>query len=214
MKKPIFSVLITAGPTQEPIDPVRYISNHSSGKMGYALAQVCLEMGLSVILITGPTQITPPDVNQLISVVTAKEMLDAVLKEISNTDLFIACAAVADYQPKIYSSQKIKKKADSISIQFIKTPDILKTVSLLSKKPILVGFCAETDSVVENAKQKIIEKNLDFILANVIKKTGEPFHSNENEIVMIDKNFHETFFHQDTKLNLARKILKMLISMP
>ena len=159
-------VIITAGPTREPIDPVRYITNRSSGKMGFALAAAAQQAGADVILISGPVSIkTPAGVNRF-EVETAKEMYESVHQRVDGSDLFIACAAVSDYRPEIESSEKLKRSAKNLNLELVRSPDTLASVAELQNGPFTVGFAAETQNVTENARMKLIKKNLDMIAAN------------------------------------------------
>lgn len=164
-------ILITAGPTREYIDPVRYISNASSGKMGHCLAQAALSRGTSVILVSGQCAIPAPRGTKLIKVVSAADMLDESLKHFSSCDVFIACAAVCDFKPACYSTEKIKKTGQPINLQLTANPDILKTLSEIKKarsgiQPVMVGFALETSNLVSNAMLKMKQKGLDIIVAN------------------------------------------------
>ncbi len=181
-------LVITAGPTREAIDPVRYISNHSSGKMGYALAQAAVEAGAQTILISGPVALTAPDRVTLINVTSAAEMLDAALAQIDGADIFIACAAVADYRPVACATQKIKKDADSLSIELTKNPDIVATVAGRAKKPFTVGFAAETENLEANAHSKLLGKGLDMVIANDISDTSIGFNSDQNQVLVVRPN--------------------------
>ena len=204
-------VLITAGPTREPIDPVRYISNHSSGKMGYALAKASVELGAHVTLISGPTSLAVPEGLDFVPVITADEMSTAVMAKIKNCDIFIGVAAVADYRPKTPSQHKIKKSDAEFQLSLEKTKDILAAVSSLSKKPFLVGFAAETDNVIDNAKSKLKQKQLDLIVANKVS-SDFPFNSDENEVILIRKNLETINLGRDQKIHLARKIMQAINS--
>ncbi|MCJ2378108.1 bifunctional phosphopantothenoylcysteine decarboxylase/phosphopantothenate--cysteine ligase CoaBC [Vibrio sp. ZSDZ34] len=181
------SILITAGPTQEAIDPVRYISNHSSGKMGYALANVAQKMGARVTLVSGPVALTPPQGVETLSVKSAEEMLDVVMANVTQHDIFIGCAAVADYKPANIAEQKIKKMAghEVMNITMVKNPDIIATVAKLDEgRPFTVGFAAETQDVESYAKGKLANKNLDMICANDVSDTTIGFNSNDNAITL------------------------------
>jgi phosphopantothenoylcysteine decarboxylase/phosphopantothenate--cysteine ligase len=178
-------VLVTAGPTQEPLDPIRYITNPSSGKMGYALARASKERGAQVILISGPTHLTPPRGVTFFPVRTAREMYEIVLREMSKTTIIIKAAAVADYQPKTFSPQKIKKGMDSgteLVLHLEKTPDILTKVGSMKGDKILVGFAAETESLLDNARHKLMSKNLDLIIANNVTLADVGFGSDSNKV--------------------------------
>ncbi|PMK05100.1 bifunctional phosphopantothenoylcysteine decarboxylase/phosphopantothenate--cysteine ligase CoaBC [Vibrio sp. 10N.261.55.A7] len=184
------SVLITAGPTREAIDPVRYISNHSSGKMGYALAEAALKLGATVTLVSGPVNIAPPQSASTIQVESALQMHNQVMEQAPSHDVFISCAAVADYRPERIADQKIKKTAnsDSMNIVMVKNPDIVASVAALSEnRPFTVGFAAETQDVEKYARGKLLKKNLDMICANDVSVEGQGFNSNDNAITVFDK---------------------------
>ena len=181
-------ILVTAGPTQESLDPVRYITNHSSGKMGYSIAKVAASRGADVLLVSGPVNIPVPNHVKIIKVISAKDMFEAVKKEYTNCDIIIKAAAVADYRPKTYSDNKLKKKDDELSIELERTDDILKYLGENKKGQILVGFSMETDNMIENSKQKLIKKNLDMIVANNLKDKGAGFGTDTNLVTLITKN--------------------------
>lgn len=175
-------LLITAGRTEEAIDPVRYLSNRSSGQMGYALAKSAIKLGADVILISGPTNLKKPlGVSEFIQVKTAQEMYDECMKRFPNIDIVIACAAVADYKPKYYSNEKIKKKEGELMIILDRNPDILLEMGKRKKEQILIGFAAETENLLDNAIVKLKRKNLDMIIAN----NAENMQKNTNEIFII-----------------------------
>ena len=179
-------ILITAGPTQESLDPVRYITNHSTGKMGYAIAKVAANRGANVILVSGPVNIPPPNHVTLINIITAKDMLEVIKKEANNCDIIIKAAAVADFRPKNYSENKIKKKEEQTTIELEKTDDILKYLGENKKEgQILIGFSMETTNVVDNSKQKLVKKNLDMIVANNLKEKGAGFGTDTNLVTFI-----------------------------
>jgi phosphopantothenoylcysteine decarboxylase/phosphopantothenate--cysteine ligase len=200
------TVLITAGPTREAIDPVRYISNHSSGKMGYALAMAAQEAGAHVVLISGPVQLPPPDRVEVISVESAQQMLEAVEAKLSNTDIFIGAAAVADYRPANLATQKIKKNNDEMNIHLVKNPDIIATVAAKANKPFTVGFAAETQDVLAYARGKLLKKSLDMIIANDVSNKDIGFNSDDNAIIIIDKD-QEKEYPQASKYQLAQQII-------
>ncbi len=204
------NILITAGPTQEAIDPVRYITNHSSGKMGYALAEAALNMGANVTVISGPTHLSlSPAINK-INIITADDMHKAVLENIANQDIFIAAAAVSDYKPEIASPQKIKKNSDKLDLTLTKNIDILKTISETHKNIIKVGFAAETENLLENAKQKLVSKQLDVVIANLVGK-DVGFYVDENEATLItSKNITE--LGKCSKKKLAQQIIEAISS--
>ena len=181
------SVLITAGPTREAIDPVRYISNHSSGKMGFALANAAAQLGAKVTLVSGPVSLNTPAGVERINVASAQEMHDAVMAHAPSHDAFISCAAVADYRPENVASQKLKKTEnnDQMTINMVKNPDIVATVAnMTEQRPFTVGFAAETNDVETYARGKLLKKNLDMICANDVSVEGQGFNSNDNAITL------------------------------
>lgn len=188
------TVLITAGPTYEAIDPVRFIGNHSSGKMGFAIAEEAQRRGAKVILITGPTseKVNNSNIN-LISVTSAQEMYDAVFQQYSKVDIAIMSAAVADYTPKIKATEKIKKSDDSLTIELVKNPDILASMGEQKKQQFLVGFALETQNEEENALGKLQRKNLDMIVLNSLKDEGAGFQKETNKIKIFTPNEKEEF---------------------
>lgn len=202
-------IVITAGPTCEAIDPARYISNRSSGKMGYALAAAAQEAGADVVLVSGPTNLDTPAKVKRIDVQTAEEMFQAVMREITTCDVFIAAAAVADYRPKNISARKIKKHAAAISLELQRNPDILVEVANLTNRPFVVGFAAETENLVENAESKLKSKNLDMIIAN---RVGENlgFGSDENSVVILCNDAKPMELARAQKTKLARQIIKII----
>jgi phosphopantothenoylcysteine decarboxylase / phosphopantothenate---cysteine ligase len=210
MKK--LTVLISAGPTREPIDPVRFLSNRSSGKMGYALAEAALLQQHRVILVSGPVMLTPPSKAQVYQVETAQEMHRTILKYSRRADVVIMAAAVADYTPVKTAKHKIKKKTNYLTLQLKKTPDIL--AELGRSKPrhqILIGFAAETSNLRKHARAKLDAKNLDFIIANKVGGTGSGFESDYNQAVVLDKKGHSTSFPRMTKRKLAQQLLKLIL---
>lgn len=179
--------VITAGPTREAIDPVRYISNHSSGKMGYALAQAAVTAGAKVSIISGPVSLPCPDNCQRISVTSALEMHQQALEHAPHADIFIACAAVADYRIADIANQKMKKSTDEIQLSLVKNPDIVADIAALANKPFTVGFAAETQDVEKYALGKLINKNLDLIAANDVSSNEQGFNSNNNALIVLTK---------------------------
>ena len=179
-------ILVTAGPTQESIDPVRYITNHSTGKMGYSIAKIAAYRGAEVILVSGPVNIPKPGHVKIINVISAKDMFEAVKKEFLNCDIIIKAAAVADYKPKNYSDEKIKKKDNELNIELEKTDDILKYLGENKKEgQLLIGFSMETSNMEENSKAKLVKKNLDMIVANNLKDKGAGFGTDTNIVTLI-----------------------------
>lgn len=179
------TILITAGPTREEIDPVRYISNHSSGKMGYALARAACRRGAKVVLISGPTALAKPDGVRVVKVSSASEMQREVMARVTECDVVIKAAAVADYRPLVRNETKIKKKGDSATIELIKNPDILAELGSMKQRPFLVGFAAETEALAENAQKKVVSKNLDMIVANDVSQTDAGFNVDTNRALLI-----------------------------
>lgn len=178
-------LLLTAGPTREAIDPVRYISNHSSGKMGFALAQKAAEMGAEVTLVAGPVNLPTPAGVRRINVQSAQQMLDAVMQAVAEQDIFIACAAVADYRIAQVAEAKIKKSAETMQLALVRNPDILATVAALQHKPFTVGFAAETHDVEHYATDKLQRKKLDMIAANDVSIAGQGFNADSNALKVI-----------------------------
>ena len=200
--------LITAGPTREPIDPVRYISNRSSGKMGYAIAEAALGAGHDVILISGPVNLEPPRNVKFISVSTSDEMFDAVHRHADESDVCVLCAAVADYKPAQVSAVKIKKSAAQVSLELIRTRDILDSLGRQqNRKFLLVGFAAETDHLEANATKKLREKNCDIIVANDARIGME---SDENELLILFRDHEIKKISRAPKNFLARELVKIL----
>ena len=204
-------VLITLGGTREAIDPVRFISNHSSGKMGMALAHACIQAGAKTTLIVGSISIELEKRAEIIQVISAEEMYQAVMKQIDNQDLFISCAAVADFRPKKVSKNKIKKNNQSMTIELIENRDILASVCQLKKKPICIGFAAETENHFINANNKLIKKQCDAIILNDISQTEIGLNADENEVHLITKNGTEKI-EKNTKQIVAEKIIDELVN--
>jgi phosphopantothenoylcysteine decarboxylase/phosphopantothenate--cysteine ligase len=201
-------ILITAGPTREPIDPVRYISNRSSGKMGYAFAQIASLRGAQVSLISGPTNLDTPFMVERINVETTEEMRKCVFENFETCDVLIMAAAVSDFKVYEQSINKIKKK-DNFEIRLTTNPDILKEINRLKKNQIVVGFAAETENLNIYAKKKLEEKSLDYIIANKIYKTGFPFGSENNEVLVLSSE-GDSFELNSTKKDIANFILDIL----
>ena len=204
-------VLVTAGPTRAEIDPVRFISNHSTGKMGYAIAEEARNRGADVTLISGPTNEEPPIGVNIIKVTTNSEMRDKVLSLYDNSDIVIKSAAVADYKPKEYSNQKIKKGEGSLVIELVRDNDILKELGDKKKNQILVGFAAESQNVVENAKKKIEKKNLDYIVANDITSKDTGFASSDNKVIIITKEGEEFALEKMSNRKVARNLFDIIL---
>ncbi|MEZ8223211.1 bifunctional phosphopantothenoylcysteine decarboxylase/phosphopantothenate--cysteine ligase CoaBC [Vibrio splendidus] len=206
------SVLITAGPTREAIDPVRYITNHSSGKMGYALAEAAAKQGATVTLISGPVSLATPSKVNRIDVDSAQQMFDAVTANAAQHDIFISCAAVADYRPETIADQKLKKVdgKDDMTIQMVKNPDIVASVASMSEgRPFTVGFAAETQDVEKYARGKLERKNLDMICANDVSVEGQGFNSSSNELHLYWKDGDKSL-PLDSKDTLGFQILDQI----
>jgi phosphopantothenoylcysteine decarboxylase/phosphopantothenate--cysteine ligase len=199
------TILITAGPTREKIDPARYLTNRSSGRMGYAMAEVALRRGARVILVSGPTALTPPAAAEITRVESAEQMLDATMSLLSQATIVIKAAAVSDYQAKSIAPQKIKRKG-SITLDLQPTVDILKEISSHKQSQIVIGFAAETENVLENARQKLASKNLDAIVVNDVSREGIGFDSDRNEVTIIT---HEEVVEvpETTKWEVAQRVL-------
>ena len=202
-------VVITAGPTRELLDPVRYISNHSSGKMGYALAQAAVDAGAVTTLISGPVSLDPPEHAKCHRVESAQEMLEACLDLVADCDIFIACAAVADYRPAQIEGQKIKKGAEEISLQLVKNPDIVNAVAAGERAPFTVGFAAETQNVLGYARDKMQRKGLNMIIANDVSDHGIGFNSDENEVTVLWET-GEQALSRAGKPTIARQIMDLI----
>ena len=204
-------ILITAGPTQEPIDPVRFITNRSSGKMGYSLVEAAIESGANVTLISGPVNIEPPSNCNFVSIKTAKEMYDAVMHHISGMDVYIGTAAVSDYSPAKASDSKIKKDGSSspMVLELKENQDILKSVSELDQRPYVVGFAAETNDLIKNAEKKLSNKNLDLIIANDVSNKEIGFDSDDNEVTLITEK-EKYLIERQNKRKVSKKIIDFI----
>lgn len=204
-------VLVTAGPTQESIDPVRFITNHSTGKMGYAIAKMCMLRGAEVTLVSGPTSIAKPEFVHVVDVVTAKEMYEEVTKRAKDQDIIIKAAAVADYRPKSVSSEKMKKKDDDLAIPMERTDDILKFLGEHKKEhQFLCGFSMETENMLENSRKKLEKKHLDMIVANNLKVEGAGFAGDTNVVTIITGQ-EEVSLGKMTKEETALRILDEIL---
>jgi phosphopantothenoylcysteine decarboxylase / phosphopantothenate---cysteine ligase len=201
------NILVTAGPTEEPLDPVRFITNLSSGKMGYALARVAHRRGANVTLITGPTDLPVPQVDKLVQIRTAQEMYEAVLENFKEATIIIKAAAVADYRPALLSKEKIKKNNRPLSLVLEKNADIIEEIGKVKNNRILVGFAMETENLLTNARDKMTRKNMDFIVANNLRDEGAGFRTDTNIITIIDCNGNAEACPQMTKIDAAIRIL-------
>ena len=205
-------VLITAGPTQENIDPVRYITNHSSGKMGFSLAEAAAEAGAKVTLVTGPVHLPTPDRVNRIDVISARDML-AACEAAMPCDLLIAAAAVADYRPEVVAPHKMKKdpaSGEGLLLQLVRNPDILATLARRADRPFSVGFAAETEHLLDYASRKLRDKNLDLIVANDVANPAIGFNSEENAITIIDRELRQTSLEQTSKSKIARQLVAFI----
>ena len=203
-------VLISAGPTIAPIDPVRYITNRSTGKMGYAIAQEARERGAEVVLVSGPTNLNPPKDVKIINIKTNEEMKNEILQYFEWADIVIKSAAVADYKPKEYSEEKIKKGDGDLNLCLTRDNDILKSLGEIKTHQILVGFAAESNNVLENANKKLKNKNLDFI-ANDITSSDTGFGSEDNKVVILSKNDEKLELEKMSKKEVASNIFDMIL---
>ena len=203
-------VLVTAGPTIACIDPVRFITNRSSGKMGYAIAKEAKLRGAQVTLISGPTNLKAFDGIRVIDVKTTEEMLNCSIEHFKNSDIVIKSAAVADYKPKSYSEKKIKKNEDEFNLSLVKDTDILKKLGSLKTKQILIGFAAESNDLIKNAKEKLLKKNLDYILANDITSLDTGFASDNNKVTIIYKDGSSNALEKMSKTEIARKLFDII----
>jgi phosphopantothenoylcysteine decarboxylase/phosphopantothenate--cysteine ligase len=206
------TVLVTAGPTQESLDPVRYLTNHSTGKMGYSIARKAVELGAKVTLISGPVNIEKPDgLLKFIGIKSADEMFEAVKDELDSIEIVIKSAAVADYRPISVADNKIKKKDGNLNIELERNPDILKYIGQHKGDKILAGFAAETENIIENGKRKLVSKNLDFIIINNIKETDAGFGTDTNIVTILDKYGVQKDYEKMLKDEVAKEILNKII---
>jgi phosphopantothenoylcysteine decarboxylase/phosphopantothenate--cysteine ligase len=203
------TVLITAGPTREKIDPVRYLTNRSSGRMGYALTEAALRRGARVLLVSGPTALTPPDAAEVVRVESAEEMRDAVLRLLPQASIVIKTAAVSDYRPKAAAGQKMKRKGP-MTLELEPTADILKELASKKESQLVIGFAAETENVLENARQKLVAKNLDAIVVNDVSREGVGFDSDRNAVTII---MHDGVVEipETTKREVAQRVLDQVV---
>ncbi|MBR7144608.1 MAG: bifunctional phosphopantothenoylcysteine decarboxylase/phosphopantothenate--cysteine ligase CoaBC [Lentisphaeria bacterium] len=205
-------IVISAGPTREAIDPVRYITNRSTGKMGYAIAEAARERGLLVTLVSGPVNLLPPEGVEVINIESAADMAKAMKSAAETADIIVMAAAVADYRPKQYSTSKVKKSDGDMCIELERTEDILLSLGK-NKRPgqILVGFAAETDDLLKNAQGKLERKNLDYIAANIVGVPGRGFAADNNAITLIGRDGSQTEFALQSKKNLAEALLQHIL---
>jgi phosphopantothenoylcysteine decarboxylase/phosphopantothenate--cysteine ligase len=200
--------LITAGPTREPIDPVRYLSNRSSGKMGYAIAEAAIERGHEVVLISGPVNIGRPHAAAVIAVSTSDQMFDAVMQQTRNCDILVMCAAVADYKPVAVFTKKIKKRDAKLSLELIPTRDILASLPK-NRNYMVVGFAAETENLETNAQKKLLKKNCDVVVANDVSRLDSGMESDENEVEIFSRDGENKKISRASKKIVARGLVKI-----
>jgi phosphopantothenoylcysteine decarboxylase/phosphopantothenate--cysteine ligase len=205
--------VVTAGPTREAIDPVRYISNRSSGKMGYAIAEAALARGDEVTLISGPACIAPPSGADFISITTSDELYDAVHRALRGCDVLVMCAAVADYKPAAVASQKMKKRNAPFALRLIATRDILASLPSEKRRYLGVGFAAETNHLEINARQKLLKKNCDLMVANDVSAPDSGMESDENEVVVFFSTGETKKISRTSKRNIARELVKIISKM-
>jgi phosphopantothenoylcysteine decarboxylase/phosphopantothenate--cysteine ligase len=204
-------ILITAGPTREPIDPVRYLSNRSSGKMGYALATAALRRGADVVLISGPTSLTPPPLATFVPVQTAEEMREAVFQHLPSATIVVKAAAVADYRPKAPSGVKVKSKQEGLAIELVPNPDILKEIVERKGLAFVIGFAAETHDVRSHAGAKLESKGIDLLAVNDVSRAGIGFDANDNQVLLLDRWGGVSELPKMTKLQVADAIYDRLL---
>jgi phosphopantothenoylcysteine decarboxylase/phosphopantothenate--cysteine ligase len=207
----VLRFLITAGPTREPLDPVRFISNLSSGRMGFALVEAAMAAGHSVRLVAGPTCIEPPSAQEVVRVTTAEEMRQAVMKRMADTDVLVMAAAVADYRPKAFSSRKIKKGHGPFLLALEPTPDILLEAAATKGRRMHVGFAAETEDLVENARAKLEAKSLDLVVANDLTEAGSGFGAETNRATLLWSDGRIEALPLMTKRELAEHIVAAVV---
>jgi phosphopantothenoylcysteine decarboxylase / phosphopantothenate---cysteine ligase len=205
--------VVTAGPTRESIDPVRFISNRSSGKMGYAIADAAIAAGHDVTLISGPASVTPPEGAQFISITTSDELHDEVHRAVRECDVLVMCAAVSDYKPAEVGPRKMKKPKNSFPLELIPTRDILASLPKENRGYLVIGFAAETHDLELNAQKKLREKNCDMIVANDVSKTDSGMESDENAVTIFFRNGESKTISRRSKKIIARELVKIISKM-
>ncbi|MEO8044776.1 MAG: phosphopantothenoylcysteine decarboxylase [Spartobacteria bacterium] len=203
--------VVTAGPTREPLDPVRYLSNRSSGKMGYAIAAAALKLKHEVVLISGPVALDPPKGAALVKVTTGDEMFEASAAHFAQCDVFVMCAAVCDYKPALYQPQKMKKERGPFSLALQPTRDILSSLTSAPHDCFVVGFAAETQELRTNAQRKLIAKNCDLLVANDVARSDIGMDSDENELQIFFRDGSEKTLSREKKTKLAHDLLKIIL---
>jgi phosphopantothenoylcysteine decarboxylase/phosphopantothenate--cysteine ligase len=205
--------VVTAGPTREAIDPVRFISNRSSGKMGYAIAEAALARGNEVTLISGPASIAAPRGMQLVSITTSDELYDAVHRAVRACDVLVMCAAVSDYKPAAPAKRKMKKRKTPFALKLIPTRDVLASLPKKNRRYLVVGFAAETHDLKINAQKKLRRKNCDLIVANDVSRRDAGMESDENEVIIFFRNGESQKIWRTSKKNIARELVKIISKM-
>ena len=206
-------IVVTAGPTREPIDPVRFISNRSSGKMGYAIAEAALEAGHQVVLISGPAALPPPAAAHFISILTSDELFAAVHEQVRDCDLLVMCAAVCDYQPLVRARQKMEKDEGTFALQLRPTRDILASLPHPDRSYFVVGFAAQTHDLAANARRKLHAKNCDVIVANDVSDPAIGMESDDNAVTLFARDVAEKAISRAPKKIIAREILKIVFAL-
>ncbi|MEP6808855.1 MAG: bifunctional phosphopantothenoylcysteine decarboxylase/phosphopantothenate--cysteine ligase CoaBC [Chthoniobacterales bacterium] len=206
-------IVVTAGPTREPIDPVRFLSNRSSGKMGYALAEAALESGHEVTLVSGPTALTPPAKAQLVRITTADELYEAVHTHVRDCDLLVMCAAVSDYKPTKSAAQKMEKQNGEFALRLTPTRDILTSLPTENRSYFVVGFAAETHDLEASAQRKLLAKNCDMIVANDVSRDDSGMESDDNAVTILCRDGETKTISRAPKKIIAREILKIVLKM-
>ena len=205
-------IVVTAGPTREPIDPVRFISNRSSGKMGYALAQAALELKHEVTLISGPTALTPPHGARMVHITTSDELHDAVHAQVRHCDLLVMCAAVADYKPTTTAAQKMEKQTDEFALSLTPTRDILASLPQENRSFFVVGFAAETHDMEASARRKLFAKHCDMIVANDVSDADCGMESDDNAVTIFFRDGESKTISRAPKKNIARALMKIVFN--
>lgn len=206
-------IVVTAGPTREPIDPVRFIGNRSSGKMGYAIAEAALEAGHEVALISGPTCLTPPHGAEFVAIQTSDELFDAVHQHVRDCDVLVMCAAVADYKPAAMSAQKMEKRTGAFALQLSATRDILASLPPQDRRYLVVGFAAQTHDLEANARRKLHAKHCDMIVANDVSQSDSGMESDKNEVMIFFRSGESKTISRAPKKNIARELTKIIFEL-
>ena len=203
-------IVVTAGPTREPIDPVRFISNRSSGKMGYAIAQAARDAGHEVTLITGPATIELPEDVDVVPIITSDELFDAVHKHVCHCDVLVMCAAVSDYKPAKFSTQKLEKQRDAFTLELVATRDILASLPPNNREYLVIGFAAQTHDLEQSALRKLHEKNCDAIVANDVSRSDSGMESDSNEVMIFCRDGQRKTIPRARKITIARELMKII----